>query len=54
VIGDAASGRWQASHAAADDLNRRDITTVSGKRWQAVLVIRARNRPGLVKAVLAA
>jgi hypothetical protein len=30
--------------AAADDLNRRCITTASGKRWQATQVIRARQR----------
>jgi DNA invertase Pin-like site-specific DNA recombinase len=33
--------------AAADDLNRRNITTASGKRWQAVQVIRARRCLGL-------
>jgi len=33
--------------AAADDLNRRGITTASGKRWQATQVIRARRRLGL-------
>ena len=30
--------------AAADDLNRRGISTTSGKRWQATQVIRARQR----------
>jgi hypothetical protein len=30
--------------AAADDLNRRGITTASGKRWQATQVIRVRQR----------
>jgi hypothetical protein len=33
--------------AAAGDLNRRGVTTTSGKRWQATQVIRARRRLGL-------
>jgi DNA invertase Pin-like site-specific DNA recombinase len=33
--------------AAADDLNKRGVTTAAGGRWQAVQVIRARRRLGL-------
>ena len=33
--------------AAADEFKRRGIATVSGKRWQATQVIRARRRLGL-------
>jgi len=33
--------------AAADELNRRSITTASGKQWHAVQVRRARQRLGL-------
>ena len=37
--------------AAADELNRRGITTVSGKRWQATQVIRARRRLSLTTTI---
>jgi Resolvase, N terminal domain len=42
-----ASTMHLSATAAADDLNRRGITTASGKRWQAVQVICARQRLGL-------
>jgi hypothetical protein len=35
---------------AADDLNRRGITTAGGKRWQAMQIIRARKQLGLEAA----
>jgi hypothetical protein len=37
-------GRLLATDFAADDLNKRGITPVNGKRWQAIQVIRARRR----------
>jgi DNA invertase Pin-like site-specific DNA recombinase len=36
-----------STQAAADELNRRGVTTVSGKQWYAMQVLRARNRLGL-------
>jgi hypothetical protein len=39
-----ASTMHLSATAAADDLNRRGITTASGKHWQAVQVICARQR----------
>jgi hypothetical protein len=32
---------------AADELNRRDVKTTSGKRWHAMQIIRLRDRLGL-------
>jgi hypothetical protein len=33
--------------AAADELNRRDVKTASGKQWHAMQIIRARDHLGL-------
>jgi hypothetical protein len=37
-----------STQAAADELNRRGHTTVIGKRWHAMQVLRARHRLGLL------
>jgi hypothetical protein len=36
-----------STQAAADELNRRGITTASRKQWQAMQVLRARQHLGL-------
>jgi hypothetical protein len=33
--------------ATADELNRRDVRTASGKQWHATQIIRLRDRLGL-------
>jgi hypothetical protein len=40
-----------ATDFAADDLNKRGITPVNGKLWQAIQVIRARRRLDLSMAL---
>jgi hypothetical protein len=36
-----------SARAAADELNRRDVKTASGKQWHAMQIIRLRDRLGL-------
>jgi hypothetical protein len=42
-----AHSRHLSARGAADELNRRNVKTASGKPWHAMRVIRIRDRLGL-------